>query len=31
MFEFMVIALLCYIAYHVAKINDNNWFDGFPF
>jgi len=26
MFEFMVLCILLYIAYHVAKINDNDWF-----
>ncbi len=26
MFEFMVISILLYIAYHVAKSNDNDWF-----
>jgi hypothetical protein len=26
MFEFMVIVILLYIAYHVAKNNDNDWF-----
>ena len=26
MFEFMVITILLYIAYHVAKSNDNDWF-----
>ena len=26
MFEFMVIAILLYIAYHVAKSNDDDWF-----
>jgi hypothetical protein len=31
MFELMVIALLLYIAYHVAKSNDNDWFNNFPY
>ena len=26
MFEFMVICILLYIAYHVAKGNDDDWF-----
>ena len=26
MFEFMVICILLYIAYHVAKSNDDDWF-----
>jgi hypothetical protein len=26
MFEFMVVCILLYIAYHVAKANDNDWF-----
>jgi len=26
MFEFMVLCILLYIAYHVAKANDNDWF-----
>jgi hypothetical protein len=26
MFEFMVIGILLYIAYQVAKSNDNDWF-----
>jgi hypothetical protein len=26
MFEFLVVILLLYIAYHAAKGNDNDWF-----
>jgi len=31
MFEFIVVCLLIYIAYQVAKSNDNDWFNNFPY
>jgi len=31
MFEFMIIGILLYIAYQVAKSNGNDWFNNFPY
>ena len=31
MFEFFVVSLLLYIAYHVAKNNGDDWFNNFPY
>jgi hypothetical protein len=31
MYEFLVVGLLLYIAYQIAKSNGDDWFNNFPY